>query len=260
MILISDIGNTSITVGLFNGEKKVTSWRLTTDSKRSCDEYGVLLSGLISNFNKNLRLEGAIVASVVTTLTDIYLNALKKYLKVEPINFSYKVDTGIKIVTENKSEVGADRIVNAVAASEFYGKPAIVVDFGTATTFDIINEKNEFMGGIITPGMKIQTQALSKFTSKLPLLDIEPIKSVIGHNTQEAILSGVVRGHACMIEGLIKECEKELNQKPIIIATGGYAHLISGYMNKAFDYIDEDLTLKGLNIIYQKISKQKSAL
>ena len=253
MILISDIGNTSITVGLFDSDRKVTTWRLTTDSKRSCDEYGVLLSGLISNFNKNLKLEGAIVSSVVTTLTDIYLEAIRKYLKVAPIDFSYKIDCGIKIMTETKSEVGADRIVNAVAASNLYKTPAIVVDFGTATTFDIINEKKEFLGGIITPGMKIQTQALSKFTSKLPLLDIEPPKSVIGKNTQDAILSGVVRGHACMISGLLKECKRELGENTVVIATGGYAKLVANYMETPFDFIDEDLTLKGLNIIYKNL-------
>ena len=253
MILISDIGNTNITVGLFDKDEKLAMWRLTTDIKRSCDEYGVLLEDLIKSYKKDLKLDGAIVASVVTTLTDIYLNAVKKYFGIVPINFSYKIDAGIKIVTENKSEVGADRIVNAVAAANLYGAPSIVIDMGTATTFDIINEKKEFIGGIISPGMKIQTQSLSKFTSKLPLLDIEPIKNVIGHNTQEAILSGVVRGHACMIEGLLKECEKELGSKPKTIATGGYSHLISSYMENPFDFIDEDLTLKGLNIIYNKI-------
>lgn len=252
MILISDIGNTSITVGLYENDKKVATWRLTTDSKRSSDEYGVMLSGLISNFDEKIVIDGAIVSSVVTTLTDIYIEAIKKYLKVEPINFSYKIDVGINIVTENKSEVGADRIVNVVAASSLYSVPAIVVDFGTATTFDIINDKKEFIGGIIAPGMKIQTQALSKYTSKLPLLDIEPQKSVIGKNTQEAILSGVVRGHACMISGLLKECENELGQKPCVIATGGYAKLVADYMTTPFDYIDEDLTLKGLNLIYRK--------
>ena len=253
MILISDIGNTSITVGLFDNEKKVKTWRLTTDSKRSSDEYGILLSGLIRQFNPNIKIEGAIISSVVTTLTDIYINAIKKYLNIDPINFSYKIDAGVKIVTETKSEVGADRIVNAVAAINLYTPPAIVIDFGTATTFDIVNDKNEFIGGIIAPGMKIQAQSLSKSTSKLPLLDIEPITSVIGKNTQEAILSGIVRGHACMISGLLKECEKELNQKPVVIATGGYAQLVSNYINPPFDYIDEDLTLKGLNIIYRKL-------
>ncbi|MBQ7450778.1 type III pantothenate kinase [bacterium] len=257
MILISDIGNTSITVGLFNKDKKVKTWRLTTDSKRSADEYGILLSELMKQFNPNIQIEGAIISSVVTTLTDIYLSAIKKYLNVEPINFSYKIDTGVKIAIDNKSEVGADRIVNAVAAVNFYKTPAIVIDFGTATTFDIINEKNEFVGGIITPGMKIQAQALSKFTSKLPLLDIEAPKQVIGTTTQEAILSGIVRGHACMISGLLKECEKELKQKPVIIATGGYAYLVEKYITPKFDYIDEDLTLKGLNVIYNKLTLLK---
>lgn len=255
MILISDIGNTSITVGLFDNEKKVAVWRLTTDSKRSCDEYGIVLSGLIKEYNRNIKIDGAIVSSVVTTLTDIYINAVKKYLNVEPVNFSYKIDAGVKIALENKSEVGADRIVNAAAVINFYKAPAIVIDFGTATTFDIINGKNEFIGGIIAPGMKIQAQSLSKYTSKLPLLDIEPSLKVIGTNTQEAILSGIVRGHACMISGLLKECEKELGQKPLVIATGGYAKLVSGYITPSFDYIDEDLTLKGLNAIYNKLNK-----
>ena len=253
MILISDIGNTSITVGLFDNDKKVKTWRLTTDIKRSSDEYGIVLSELIKQFNSDIKIEGAIVSSVVTTLTDSYLSAIRKYLKVEPVNFSYKIDAGVKIVTENKSEVGADRIVNAVSAINFYKTPAIVIDFGTATTFDIVNDKNEFIGGIIAPGMKIQAQSLSKSTSKLPLLDIEPIKSVIGKNTQEAILSGIVRGHACMISGLLKECEKEMGQKPIVIATGGYANLVAQYIDPPFNYIDEDLTLKGLNIIYKNL-------
>lgn len=260
MILISDIGNTSITVGLFDNDKKVTSWRLTTDNKRSSDEYGVILSDIISNFNKNLKLEGAIVSSVVTTLTDIYIEAVKKYLKITPVNFTYKIDAGIKVVTENRSEVGADRIVNAVAVSNLYQTPAIVVDFGTATTFDIVNDKKEFIGGIIMAGMKIQTQALSKFTSKLPLLDIEPPQKVIGQNTQDAILSGIVRGHACMVSGLLKECEKELGQKPFVVATGGYAKLVQNYIEEPFDCIDEDLTLKGLNIIYKTVSKNNSYL
>lgn len=255
MILISDIGNTNITVGLFEGEKKITIWRLPTDKKLSCDEYGALLLDLISNFNKNLKLEGAIVASVVTTLTDIYIDAIRKYLKVEPINFNYKIDTGIKIKTKNISEVGADRIVNAIAVSKLYSAPAIVIDMGTATTFDIINKDKEFIGGIITPGMKIQMQALSEYTSKLPLIEIEPVEKIIGTNTKKAILSGVVRGHACLIEGLLEKCKIELQQKAITIATGGYAKLIANYMSSPFDFIDEDLTLKGLNTIYYDILK-----
>ena len=254
MILVSDIGNTNITVGLFEGDKKIITWRLTSDSNRSCDEYGIILAGLISNFNKNLKLEGAVVSSVVTTLTDKYIEAIKKYLKIEAINFSYKYDVGINIKTENKSEVGADRIVNVVAATHLYQSPAIVVDFGTATTFDIVNKNKEFVGGIITAGMKIQTQALSKFTSKLPLIDIEVPKSVMGTNTQEAILAGVVIGHAHMIKGLLAQTKKELGENPVIIATGGYASLISNYID--FDYIDEDLTLKGLNIIYKKLKNK----
>ena len=250
MILISDIGNTNITAGLFDKGEKVDTWRINTDTGITSEDYSIILSDLISN---KIYIEGTIVSSVVPDLTEIYMNALKKCFKIEPIEFSYKIDTGIKIITDKKSEVGADRIVNATAVSALYKTPAIVVDLGTATTFDIINDKKEFIGGIIAPGMKIQTKALAKYTSKLPQTEVDEAKSVIGRNTKEAILSGVVRGHACMIEGLLKECEKELNTKFTTVATGGYANLISKYLNTPFDYIDEDLTLKGLNIIYNLI-------
>ena len=246
MILISDIGNTNITIGLFEKGKKIEIIRLDTDCSLTSQDYGLILSYKLSGF----EIEGAIVSSVVDELTDIYAEAIEKYLKIKPFIFSYKTDVGLKILTDEKSELGADRIVNAVAAIKFYKPPAIVVDLGTATTFDIINGKNEYVGGLIAPGLKIQMRALSQFTSKLPLVEIDNSKAAIAKNTKDAILSGVIRGHAHLISGLLKDCEQEMDEKPITIATGGYARMISKYLEKPFDFIDNDLTLKGLLAIY----------
>ncbi len=148
-------------------------------------------------------------------------------------------------------EVGADRIVNAFAAYSRYKKTAIVVDLGTATSFDVVKSNGEFLGGIICAGMKIQAESLKKFTSKLPLIKIEAPHNAIGKNTIDAMLSGIVRGHACMIDGLLRECEKELDEKPILIATGGYSDIVAQYMEKEFDYVSPYLTLEGLKLIYE---------
>ena len=156
----------------------------------------------------------------------------------------------VSLNLEEPQQTGADRIANAGAASFLYSVPAIVVDFGTATSFDIVNKNNEFIGGIITAGMKIQAEALSAKTSKLPKLNIEAPENAIGRNTIDAMLSGIVRGHAAMIDGLIFECERELGEKATIIATGGYSSVISRYLRRKFDYINPDLTLIGMKILY----------
>ena len=251
MLLVIDIGNTNITLGVFENEKIVQSWRLATDIKRTEDEYGVFLKNLLRETNLDKKISNAVIASVVVQLTEKIEIALKKYLGIDSLIISHKVKTNVVLKTDNPSQVGADRIVNACAAAKLYSTPAIVVDFGTATSFDIVNEKNEFIGGIITAGMKIQAEALSSKTSKLPKLNIEAPEHAIGRNTIEAMLSGIVRGHAAMIDGLILECEKELGQKATIIATGGYSAVISKYLNRRFDYINPDLTLIGAKILFE---------
>lgn len=251
MLLVIDIGNTNITLGVFDKEEIVHSWRLATSLSRTEDEYGVFLKNLLKETNLDKTITNAVISSVVVQLTERIEIALKKYLNIESFVISHKIKTNITLKTDNPSQIGADRIANACAAAKFYSTPAIVVDFGTATSFDIVNGQNEFVGGIITAGMKIQAEALSSRTSKLPKLNIEAPEHVIGQNTIEAMLSGIVRGHAAMIDGLIKECEKELGEKATIIATGGYSSVISQYLNRKFDDINPDLTILGEKYLFE---------
>ncbi|MBR6163731.1 type III pantothenate kinase [bacterium] len=258
MLLAIDIGNTSTTVGVFDGEKLIVSWRIASDIKRSEDEYGIVLKNLIKDSDLLSCVTEGIISSVVIQLTEKFQLALEKYLGIKAINVSHKINTGIEVLTDNPSEVGADRICNACAAAKLYKAPVIVVDFGTATSFDIVNSKKQFIGGVITAGMKIQAAALSEFTSKLPKLKIEAPKEAIGRNTIDAMLSGIVRGHAAMIDGLLEECQKELDEKAVIVATGGYSPIISKYMKREFDYINRDLTLIGLKLIYDLNTRKPS--
>ena len=250
MLLAIDIGNTNITLGVFNEDKIVHSWRLATDNKRTEDEYGIFIKNLLRENKLEDKIKNAVISSVVVQLTERLEIAIKKYLNIESLIISHKIKTNIQLKTDNPSQIGADRIANAAAAAKLYSAPTIVVDFGTATSFDIVNKDNEFIGGIITAGMKIQADALSNKTSKLPKLNIEAPSNAIGKNTIDAMLSGIVRGHAAMIDGLIEECEKELNSRAVIIATGGYSSVISKYLKRNFDYINPDLTLIGAKILF----------
>ncbi len=250
MLLAIDIGNTNITLGVFDEDKIVHSWRLSTDITRTEDEYGVFIKNLLRETFLNEKVTKAVISSVVVQLTDKIEMALKKYLNIDSLIISHKIKLNINLNLEELPQVGADRIANACAASYLYSIPVIVVDFGTATSFDIVSNNNEFIGGIITAGMKIQAEALSAKTSKLPKLNIEAPANAIGRNTIDAMLSGIVRGHAAMIDGLISECESELGEKATIIATGGYSSVISRYLKRRFDYINPDLTLIGMKILY----------
>ena len=251
MILVIDIGNTSTNIGIFEQSGNlVYSFKMASDKKRSEDEYGLMLHYFISNSGLAEKIDGAIISSVVVTLTERYQKAIEKYLDIVPKIVNHKINTGVKICIDKPEEIGADRIANGCAVFKNYKLPAIVVDFGTSTNFDIINDKGEFIGGIITAGLKIQADALYNFASKLPKVRIENSKKTIGSNTIDAMLSGLVRGHAAMIDGLLKNCEKELGQKTFIVATGGYSNIVSDYMERTFDAVDENLTLKGLYELY----------
>ena len=245
-ILVLDIGNTNTSVGIFDDDNLIETWRISSDIKRTVDEYGIMLCSFL-NF-KNLKIEGAIISSVVPKLAQTYKEALSKFLKIDAVNLSYKSKMPVCLTLDNNSEIGADRIANATAVVKKYKLPAIVIDFGTATTFDIVDKNKNFIGGIIAPGLEIQARALSQFTSKLPKLKIEPADSAIGKNTISAMLSGIVLGHKCMIEGMIKECEKELQEPATIIATGGFSEVL--FKNSTINYIDKDLTLLGLKELY----------
>lgn len=247
MLLAADIGNTSITLGIFDEDALVEEYRLASDKDLPLDEYEVLLKSLCKDF----KIDGAIISSVVEELTKKFKTAVDNTFKLNAIVLSPEINTGVKIALDNPKEAGADRIANAAGAYVLYNHPVIVVDFGTATTFDIVNSKGEFIGGIIAPGVNLQLKSLNKFTSKLPRIDVTLSNAAIGHNTTDAILSGVLRGTASMIDGLVEQCEKELGQKAVVVATGGYSGLIANYLTRPFDFINPTLTLEGLRHLYQ---------
>ena len=255
MLLVIDIGNTNTSIGVYKENELINTFYMSSDVKKTEDEYGISLISILNHNNLTSKIKGAMVSSVVPQLCEIYKNAIKKYLSIEPISLSYKSKMPIKLALNNNKEIGADRIANAAAATLKYKLPAIVIDFGTATTFDIVDKDANFVGGIIVPGLKIQANALAQFTSKLPKLKIEAPKNSIGKDTISAMLSGIVLGHRCMIEGMIKKCESELGQKATIIATGGYSSVLFEDMDEVINYIDKDLTLFGLKELY-KLNKE----
>lgn len=247
MLLTADIGNTNITLGLFDEEALVEEFRHASDKDLSAEEYEVLLKTLFREF----KVDGCIIASVVDELNKKFKSAVDNVFKINSILLNNASNTGVEIKLKNPKELGADRLANAVGAYILYNHPAIVVDMGTATSFDIINSKGEFVGGVIAPGLNLQIKVLNKFTSKLPRIDVDKSPNAIGNNTTDAILSGVIRGTACMIDGLVKQCEKELGEKAVLVATGGYCKLVSEYMERPFDFINPTLTLEGLRHLYQ---------
>ena len=246
MLLTSDIGNTSITLGLFDDTALVEEFRLASDKDLSLEEYEVLLKSLFKAYN----VDGCIISSVVEELTTKFKCAVEAVFKLEALVLTADINTGVKIKLDAPQEAGADRIANVAGAYVLYEKPTIVVDFGTATSFDIVNANGEFIGGVIAPGVNLQLKSLNKFTSKLPRIDVTPSASAIGHNTTDAILSGVIRGTAAMIDGLVAQCEKELGERAIVVATGGYSGLIADYLTRPFDFINPTLTLEGLRHLY----------
>lgn len=258
MLLVIDIGNTNTSVGVFDNDSLLKTFNFSSDIKKTDDEYGINLFSILNHNGLVSKIKGAIVSSVVPQLCEVYKNAVYKYLSIKALSVSYKSKLPVKLALNNNRELGADRIANASAVCLKYKLPAIVIDFGTATTFDIVDENANFIGGIIAPGLKIQANSLAQFTSKLPKLKIEAPKRSIGKDTISAMLSGIVLGHKCLIEGMIKKCEQELNEKATIIATGGFSSVLFDNMDKIFDYIDKDLTLFGLKELYYLNKEEKN--
>lgn len=247
MILVIDIGNSNITFGIFDGDELVKRFRAPSNFCAPIDDY----LGLIKENMDGLKPEGIIIASVVTDFDYKFKFALDKAFGCESLVVTPKTPCNLEIKLDNPMEVGADRIANAVGVLEKFGKNAIVVDFGTATTFEVVTEKREFIGGLITTGLHMQLGALNAKTSKLPKIELYPPKHAVATNTVDAILSGIVLGNACMIDGMIKKFKAELApEEYIVVATGGFATFIDGYMRESFDYIMPDLTLEGLRAIY----------
>ena len=252
MILTLDIGNTNIKAGVFNGPELVDYWRISTDRTKSSDEYGILLLNLFAHSKIDPAVDGIIMSSVVPTINFTIEHMCSHYFNQTPMQVVPGIKTGINLKYENPRELGSDRIVNAVAAYELYGGPCIFIDFGTATTFGVVSERGEFLGGAICPGIKLASEALTERTSRLPKIELVKPESVIGRNTVSNMQSGLVYGFIGQVTYLIDCMKRELGAPDAkVIATGGMSRLIASGTD-AIDEIDGLLTLKGLRIIYER--------
>ena len=252
MLLAIDIGNSNNVIGLFTGEKLLTHWRIRTEWNRTSDEYWVLIKEFIQFNNVDTEtIDEIIIACVVPPLVPVLKEMSNKYFSCDPLIVGPGIKTGMSILYKNPAEVGADRIVNSVAAYEKYGVPLIIVDFGTATTFDVVSQKGEYLGGAISPGVQLSLEALFKSAAMLPRVDMAEPEYVIGKSTIESIHSGTVYGFVGMIDGMVLRIQEELQQKTQVIGTGGIVDLIAS-KTKTIDIIDPFLTLEGLRIIHRR--------
>jgi type III pantothenate kinase len=251
MLLAIDIGNTETTIGVFDGEQKKTTFQMTTSIHRTADEAAVLLLSILKNRGLEVSdIKEVALCSVVPPLTVIFDNMIKRYFDISPLIVAAGVKTGIRICMDNPKEVGADRIVDAVAAHHLYGGPIIIVDMGTATTFEIVSKNGDYLGGAIAPGMLSSAEALFQRAAMLPRIELTSPGKVIGTNTIDAMKSGVVYGYVGLVESMVQRMQKELGGKVKVIATGGFSALIAKE-TKVIDEVNPDLTLIGLRIIYR---------
>jgi type III pantothenate kinase len=251
MLLCIDIGNTNITLGLYEGAALGPRWRLSTDTERMPDEFGLQVTGLLAQAGKTAAdVDAVSLASVVPPLTGRWIEACRIYLKRDPFVVDAGVRTGVKIRYDDPRAVGADRIVDAAAACTLYGGPACIVDFGTATTFDAISSDREYLGGAIAPGIGIAAQALYERTAKLPRVDLVRPPSVIGKNTVHSMQSGLVFGYVGLVEGMVARFRAELGAEMKVIGTGGLAELITRE-TQVIEILAPWLTLDGLRMIYE---------
>ena len=258
MIICIDIGNTNIKYAIYDKDELKFSFRVATDFKKTSDEYGAQLTGMLQTKNVKVEdIEGGIVSSVVPSLDYTIEKMCDLYLRISPLRIAPGLKSGLNIRCDDSREVGADRIVNCVSAIVEYGEniPMIVVDFGTATTFNIINENNEFIGGVIAPGIKGSLDSLVNGTAKLPRVEIEAPKSIIAKNTVTNMQAGIVFGFAGLVEYIVKRIKKELKAPKVkTVATGGFSNVISKEI-EGIDVVDKLLTLKGLKYLYDLNTK-----
>lgn len=258
MLLTIDVGNTNIVLGAFDGERLVKSFRVATSYEKSRDEYGMMfLQLLMFNGIKAEEIDDVIISSVVPPVMYSLERAVSKYLGKKPVVVTNKLDLGLNICYENPREVGADRLVNAVAALEKYKTDLIVVDFGTATTFCAITKEGDYLGGAICPGVKISVEALFSKTSKLPRIELAPTKTVIGKTTVSSMQSGVIHGYVGQVDYMVDLIREEMGTNAKVVATGGLSGMISEE-SRTIEVIEPNLTLDGLRIIYDRLKEKNN--
>jgi type III pantothenate kinase len=252
VLLAVDVGNTETVLGVFRDEELAWHWRLATVPERTADELALLFGGFLEtqdlSFDRNVT--GVVISSVVPSATQALREMVSGYFHFAPVVVEPGVRTGVPVLTDNPKEVGADRIVNALAAFTKYGGPAIVVDFGTATTFDAVSAGGEYLGGAIAPGIQISAQALYERTARLPRVELSAPRSVVGKNTVESLQSGIVYGYAAMVDGMVDRMAKDLGT-PSVIATGGLASIIVDECG-TIEHHEPWLTLEGLRLVFEK--------
>ncbi len=252
MDLMVDIGNTQTVLGIFDNNILLRHWRVTSQLERTEDEIWVVIDSLFHGEKLEVDyIKGVCISSVVPELTTIYKRMIEKYLSLKPMFISPDLNLGLKILYQDPHSVGSDRICNAVAGKRKYGSPLIVLDFGTATTFDCINENGDYLGGVICPGIDSAATILHRKAAKLPKIDLRFPPHVIGKNTEESMQSGIMYGSIELIEGLLRRIKKELVGDPKVVATGGLANTIAK-RTKAIDDVDENLNLEGIFQIYKQ--------
>jgi type III pantothenate kinase len=250
MLLVVDVGNTNTVLGLFDGDQLVHDWRIRTEVDHTVDEYGMLIYNLYKTSRISSRkIKDIIISCVVPPMLNILEPLCQKYFNLKPLIVGPGVKTGMPIYYDNPREVGADRIVNAVAGFEKYKRDLIIVDFGTATTFDYVSEKGEYMGGCISPGIMISSDALFERAAKLPRVELSKPKSIVAKDTVSSMQAGIMYGYAGLVDGICDRMKAEVKSNPLVVATGGLAKIVAPE-TKSINVVDEMLTLEGLRIIY----------
>lgn len=251
MLLAIDIGNTNVVIGVFDREKLAANWRVGTNSQITSDEYAMIFKDLF-NFGglEFKQVRGVIISTVVPPILPVMTEMSKKYFHLDPMIVTHEIKTGITIQYDNPKELGADRIVNAAAAYRFYGGPLIIVDFGTATTFCAVTKEGAYLGGAITPGLKISAEALFQRASKLPRFEFVKPPHVIGGDTISAMQAGIIYGYAGLVDGIVRRMKKELSPAARVVATGGLSELIAPE-TETIEEIRPQLTLEGLRLLYE---------
>lgn len=254
MLITIDIGNTNVVIGIYQDSELIAHWRLSSQTARTRDECWILLNGLLrTNSIESKQIQGGIISSVVPNLTPIFIQILEDYFYLQPVIVDSDLKIDLKILYENPRSVGADRICNAVAGFHYFGGPLVVLDFGTATTFDVVSAHNEYLGGIIAPGIELSASILHQRAARLPKVELKFPNSVIGRNTESSIQAGLMFGTVELINGLILRIENELGVTLKTVATGGLAKVVAPYTNR-IERVEPFLTLDGLRLIYEQVS------